>query len=154
MCSASVILPRRELQPNGNLHRLAFRLHHADEADLLRDRVRHVNLESGRRGGGGFPQTFTRLEPLQVLDEFDVRRELHLGGIVRGDRTQVAVDQRLQASAIAGFIGHLSGGGCRDSQSGQQSERRKGGQSGDGMLLHHDFPLRADNSAGSDFVRA
>src|SRR5256885_5388184 len=52
-----------------------FRLQEANEADLLRGRIRHVDLEGGRQGRGGLPQAFARLQAFEVLDELHVGRE-------------------------------------------------------------------------------
>ena len=55
----------------------------------------------GERGAGGFPEAFAELEHAAVLRVFHGRRDRQPFGVASRERSEVAVDEALEAGAIA-----------------------------------------------------
>ncbi len=75
-----------DLEPETELARLAVVLQHDETANLLQDRVRHYDLEVGRRGRCRLPQSFACFDACDVLDYLRIAGKRHLARVMHNQR--------------------------------------------------------------------
>src|ERR1017187_4358878 len=89
-----------DFQTKRNNDRFVSLPHRAEEADLPRLYVLHMELV-GSPPGSGIPQPVTEIKPLTVFGEFDRRSHGQAGGIIRRKSIEILIDQSVQTCAIA-----------------------------------------------------
>ncbi len=124
-----------ELEAQPDLDRFTLLLQHPDEADLLRGRIRYVDLEGPGHFGGRLPQPRANRQRREVLDELGRRSDRNLARIVRHQRDEIRIHQLAQAGIVTLGAGRAG----LPAQAGERHERQ---QARHNSLSHDDLSAR------------